>query len=248
MTTSNTMAISDKLQKIKKKIATLNTKTDALNVTVVHIEDELRGSGVEFWWDAHMLRPDITRGDEGAGYERAYYVLGYTKIGTDWCLAVQAWEDIEEIGPNDQPGQFDEFHSLRVGDPVPLTRAPRLVRVAVADVLEKFLDALDAEIDRMEKALDKANALMGGASPEDMKRLQLALKTQGERVEIARHVGSPSASLELAQRSSEAAASLNASGHRIARIIGAKGREFECGVSAEQVRDLLALGAKEATR
>lgn len=242
MTTNEAMmAISDKLSKIKHRAASLSQKTDQLNATIERIEKELQGAGVEFWWsDGPQFDVREFKDEE----ERLYAVLGYAKVNTDWHIAVK-----------DHRAALGEGGWAHVGseDPVPLVRASRSIRLAVAPELEAFLDAFDNAIAAMEAKVDKANALVTGdantrvdqASADDMKRLLRALKTPGERVEIDRHVGHPSGSPAAARESSAEAARLNARGSRVARTFDAKGRAFECGVSVEQARELLTNGASE---
>src|SRR5436190_23533267 len=77
------------------------------------------------------------------------------------------------------------------------------------------------------------------ASNEDMERLRKALQAEGKRVEIDRHRGFASGSAKVAAESARDAAETNARGERVVRIMDAEGREFECGVSAEQAHELL---------
>lgn len=249
--TEAVMAIKDKLETIKKQSESLNRKTDELNATIESIEKGLSGSGVEFWWEGGpALGARIEKTDQGR--ERNYYVLGYSKVGGTWCVAAQQWTDVELVDHRAGRTAFEdtEFDSLVVGDPVPLTSAPRRVRIDSAEHLESFLEAFSEEIGKMEANVDKANELAGEgltrASGEDMKRLHGALQTKGQHVEILRHHGFPSASLQAARESAESASKLNAQGVRVARIMDdAKGRRFECGVSAAQAKELLAAGAVE---
>jgi hypothetical protein len=183
-TTETEMAISDKLDKIKKKAAALNTKTDDLNVTIVAIEDQLRGSGVEYWWH-RKLEERISGPDEGStGRERDFYVLGYAKVGTEWGLAIREESDTELDYKPSRAFEDSDYHSHPSGDPVPLTRAPRKVRIAAADVLEEFLDAFLAQLGKMEAALDKANTLMADADPDidpELKRKVVADRLKRQR-------------------------------------------------------------------
>lgn len=83
------------------------------------------------------------------------------------------------------------------------------------------------------------------ATPEDMERLRDAITTEGKRVEIDRHTGHASGSARAASESSARAAESNSRGERVARIMDAEGREFECGVNADQARELIAAGARD---
>ena len=234
------MAISDKLAKIKRQAAELNAKSDAFNATIAHVEEGLRGSGVEFWWeDGRLLGMRTFRGEDEERH-REYFVLGYTRPGTEWCIAVQRYTGV-------WMGQ-DEWEDTRDGDPTPLRRAARLIRIDAAAHLEEFLESLSAAISAMSKAIDKANALASGEM-DKMDVLREALKA-GRRVEIHRNIGMGSATFSVAQESARAAAEANARGERTACIIDDEdeygGAEYECGVDADQVRELIRLGAVEA--
>lgn len=147
------MAISDKLAKIKQQAAELTAKTDAFNVAIEQIEKGLDGSGVEFWWtDGVALGESRWERDRGAMRE---HLLGYAKLADKWCLAARhlvARFDGVDISGN------EEWTEESRGD-MPLRRAPRLIRVAAAEHLEGFLDALSDAIARMTAAFDKASAL-----------------------------------------------------------------------------------------
>lgn len=149
------MAISDKLARIKEQATDLSAKTDALNATIGHIDDELAGSGVEFWWPDHSFGDREYMGDTGK--ERDYRLLGYTKVGGDWCLALQDWWG--EL----MNSHTDDWNEVETGEPVPLRRAPRSLRIEVAPYLEQFLEALSKEIERMSVAVDKANKIANPA-------------------------------------------------------------------------------------
>lgn len=83
------------------------------------------------------------------------------------------------------------------------------------------------------------------ATADYMDKLRAA-RREGKRVEIEQHMGFPSASLVVAGDNARDADESNTRGERIARIIDKDGeREFECGVNAEQVRELLELDAVE---
>lgn len=88
------------------------------------------------------------------------------------------------------------------------------------------------------------------ATAAEMERLRRALTTEGQYVEIDRHLGKPSASAAVATETAREAAAQNARGEHIARIIDAErvkfgtGRRFECGVDHEQARERLARGAR----
>lgn len=79
----------------------------------------------------------------------------------------------------------------------------------------------------------------------NMDRLRAA-RAAGKPVEIERHHGMGSGTFAVAQASSQRASERNARGERVARILDASGRRaFECGVNADEVQELLKLGAVE---
>ena len=149
------MTISDTLSKIKKQADALSAKTDAFNTTLDHIEAELRGSGIEFWWHAGpMYGMHLSKTDEEI--EREYHVLGYTKIGNEWHLAIQRWVDRSVPSTTGTENWSEPENS----EPVALARTSRALRIEIAPDLERFLEALSAQIDKMTVAVDNANALV----------------------------------------------------------------------------------------
>lgn len=160
-TTEALMAISDKLAKIKDRSASLNKKTDQFNATIEHIEKELLGSGVEFWWiNGPEILGDSTRG-EGGEIESARTVLGYTKINGVWHIAAQ----MRWYRPGDMDvGMWELVHSEM---PVPLARASRTIRIEAAKHLEAFLEGLYLAQGEMEEQLDQANAMVTGRAEPD---------------------------------------------------------------------------------
>lgn len=165
------MAISDKLTKIKKRAESLSAKTDKFNETIEHIERELRGSGVEFWWkDGPELGLREARGDGADQRERTYAVLGYTKVGGDWCLAVQHHVDLVH---EHETGNYEDH--LEDGDAVSLRRAARGLRIEAAEHLEAFLDALHDAIASMEEQVEKANAIVAPDEPKKVAAARIAV-------------------------------------------------------------------------
>jgi hypothetical protein len=154
------MAISDKLAKIRNNSAALNKETDDLNETFGHVNDGLSGSGVTFWWGSRLLdeRIMLVPDDDGVPRkERLYFLLGYAKVGDEWCLAVQSYEG---RAGTDNYGH-DEWDDVETREPaVPLTRASRAIRIEAADVLEPFLDALNDAIEQMRAKIAKARAVV----------------------------------------------------------------------------------------
>lgn len=161
------MAINDKLAKIRQRSASLNTKTGQLNETIDHINAQLLACnvGVTFWWDHNarpMAGPELcsrrSAADDRDTRTVSYFILGYTKV-IDWGLAVQECQDTFLGG---------DFESTEyIDDPVPLRNASRAVRIAVADHLENFLDALAQAMEETEARVDRALALTAPSAKSD---------------------------------------------------------------------------------
>lgn len=154
------MAISDKLAKIQKRAAALNEKTDAFNATIEHIEKGLAGCGVEFWWiaDQNGCQLNIERSSDGQEKQRRFSVLGYTKVGGEWCLAVRP--HFEVCHEHDYSGDPIWRDDGEPGEPTPLRRASRALRIEAAPQLEQFLDALYEAIGEMEAKVGEANQII----------------------------------------------------------------------------------------
>lgn len=147
------MSIAEKLAAIQKLSASLNAETDSLNETFQLIDQGLARSGVKFWWRAMEFGSYILSGT------RYYYRLGYTKIGETWCLSMQQCGTVElEDGVTE--GEEDSTYD----DPIPLTRAPRSLRIEASAVLEEFLDAYHDALADMEARVKRAKAFaqLGG--------------------------------------------------------------------------------------
>lgn len=178
------MAISDKLAKIRKQAAGLNAKTDELNSTFDYIEENLSGSGVEFWWDDCFLEERGSQSEDERGdrvKERSYCMVGYTKIGDRWQLAVRRRAEVA----SGRDGYGEEIWDVvREEVPIPLSNAPRRIRILAAEILELFLDALSREIDRMAALVDAANAIVGAEDAHvdpDVRKLVATRQQQEKR-------------------------------------------------------------------
>lgn len=147
------MPISDVISRIKQQAQVLNAKTDEVNAMIERIEGALRESsaGVEFWWHGGhggRVLGERTYQDEGHRWKDGY-ILGYSRIGDEWCLAVQLLT-----------GVLDEntWDEVADGDPVPLKRSARRVRMEALGYLKEFLEALSSAIDEMIEAVNKTIA------------------------------------------------------------------------------------------
>jgi hypothetical protein len=135
--------LQDKLVKMRDSAKGLHEETDALNALYKQIEEFFQGVGVTFWWDE--VKFDLRAGsDEECG---AYVIVGYAKLSDQWCLATKWYVQ-----------RASETAKIEAFDPVPLTRAPRNVRVEFASRIEDFVDALVVKIARLRGDVDDAKA------------------------------------------------------------------------------------------
>jgi hypothetical protein len=134
--------LRDKLARLHESAKDLHVKTDALNALYKQVEDNLQGVGVAFWWIAAKF--DLRAGSVEEC--EAYTVVGYAKVGDQWCLATKYVQ------------RASETETIEVFEPVPLTRAPRSVRAAFASRVEDFVDALIVEVGRVRADVDVAKA------------------------------------------------------------------------------------------
>jgi hypothetical protein len=132
--------LRDKLAKLHESAKDLHVETDALNALYKQVEENLQGVGVAFWWDA--ARFDLRAGS--AEECEAYTIVGYARIGDQWCLATKYVQ------------RASETETIEVFEPVPLTRAPRSVRAAFASRVEDFVDALIVEVGRVRADVEVA--------------------------------------------------------------------------------------------
>lgn len=125
------MSIDEKLARIRDQAALLNAKSDQLNCLFAHIQRRLQEAF------------------DGGGIEYWFglvfadgWQLGYTKYISSWLLCVQ---------------QSPE--GCRSGGPIPLTKAPRRVRIDAALHLAAFWAGLLDYMASTEKDIDQAIAL-----------------------------------------------------------------------------------------
>jgi hypothetical protein len=155
------MTIADVISRIKQQAQTLNAKTDELNAAIERVESTLRESspGVEFWWHrghGGCLLGEETYQDDGHRWKDGY-ILGYARVGDEWCLAVQFLTGIID---------GDTWDEVADGDAVPLKRAARRLRIEAIGYLKEFLDALSGAIDKMTEAIDRAVVVANDELPE----------------------------------------------------------------------------------
>jgi hypothetical protein len=148
--TSTMTTIKESIAELQGLAHDLNSETEGLNETIQSVEQQLAASkiGVSAWLSNVWLGAPESHSTDGGGVhgwspERAYR-LGFTKIGDAWCIAVQRVP---------APQTMD--------DPMPLTKAPRIIRVEAAPHLAALVHALSEKardyIGGIQRAREYAN-------------------------------------------------------------------------------------------
>jgi len=153
----------------------LNEKTDSLNKLIEQLEKRLQASqvGVSVWLDSHgsqMLdaSPEsqhLDPNNEPVGdlVESTGWVLGFAKVaeaGTyEWRIAVHPVRQIWTPHlVNDW--QTSDFRTLSEGEPRPLLKAPRAVRVEAAGLLETLVKQIAERAASFAEDIEKAEGLV----------------------------------------------------------------------------------------
>lgn len=123
--------LNDSLQELSVLAGQLNEETDGLNEFISDLEKKIGASkvGVTVWIDEMKLLDESAGELEGS--KEGWY-LGYTKIGDAWRIAVKRVNELYDTNR-----EFVTANDL--SDPMPLSKAPRIVRVESAPYLEKLV-------------------------------------------------------------------------------------------------------------
>ena len=129
------------LRELSVVASALNEETDRLNERIVSIEERLNsmGVGATYWLDQHEHHLSVgpwvetqVGGDDCRSREA--WAVGYTKISSKWCLAAQEVE-FQERGSK-------ASKSFRLGKPITLLSAPRIVRVEAVEKMGALIAGL----------------------------------------------------------------------------------------------------------
>ena len=123
------------LEELSAVAGALNEATDRLNKRILAIEERLgsMGVGATYWLDQHEhhlgVGPWVEAHISGRdGRSRDSWAVGYTKVGSKWCLAVQEVLT-QEMRIDGESLKWRPRESFRIGTPITLLSAPRIVRV-----------------------------------------------------------------------------------------------------------------------
>ena len=126
-----------------KNLATLaeqlNKGTDELNTVFTQVEQQIEATkiGVSAWLDDSNSLIDVETDEEEE--EWLGWRVGYCKIADKWRLAAQR---VKVRYMQDGRDRYADGDPIGVEDPIPLTNAPRLVRVEAAAQLDHILEAI----------------------------------------------------------------------------------------------------------
>jgi hypothetical protein len=149
------------LSSIDSSSKRLNKVSNNGNAVLKGIEDRLQiaNIGLEVWWDKEPLdRMGSTdlRYDETACWRTQ--ILGFARVGDDWCLAVRKMRNALYVFEGDE----DRREAIDDG-PTALLRAPRNIRLAALRVMPTFLAYLAKEIESAANSIETATATLAQA-------------------------------------------------------------------------------------
>ncbi len=151
----------------------LKVATDELNVALQAIQDKLNalGIGVEVWLDntKHWLGDPIvtSRSELGDGKGTLHrslriHELGYARLADGWALVTRDRE-YDEVGFLDDNGNVRAWELCEAvhppGDPKPLLRASRAVRMHAVKQIPQLIAAIHDSANEVVKAVEQARQI-----------------------------------------------------------------------------------------
>ncbi len=153
------MPMRKTLDTLAETAAKLNSKTDELNQVISDVEHELQDAGLGMTlWLAHLLdasaterryRPDDDEQRWPISVTQGWQ-LGFAKIDGQWRLSARYVRSEETA---------DSVDAFEERQPVPLLKAPRLVRVEAAPLLETLVTVLTKRMNVYIRGIEQAKAL-----------------------------------------------------------------------------------------
>jgi hypothetical protein len=145
------------LQKASEK---LNSESDSLNGVFSGLNSRLGAMriGVSLWLDVELdLHESLCSSESGSYYSASAWTIGYDKVDDEWCLAAKRRSGVTVT--SEEPTN-DEFRWSDFGSPVSLLKAPRIVRVEAAGLLDALIAALGKQIEQYLQSIEKAKKLV----------------------------------------------------------------------------------------
>lgn len=142
-------SMDSKFESLSALASKLDQKIDGLNEVISEFERKLKtiGLGVPCWTEGVFAcegARNVRRG--GIRYIRTDgWDLGYVKYGDGWRVVVKEIACYAHADRVDGYGQHEHSHSVDIGDPIPLLKAPRHVRAAATGRFPELLRGLEVQ-------------------------------------------------------------------------------------------------------
>lgn len=137
-----------RIASLRAGVCALDAKTDKLNEVFVEWAMQLEGVRVPAFVDVLRCDPHGPADPWSGGEDR--WQIGWSKVGNIWQMVARKYRD--DVEPSRVMWDAPEYF----GAPVPLTSAPRGVRILAAHLFDEVLHALGKALDRYNEALDTA--------------------------------------------------------------------------------------------
>ncbi len=167
MGAANAMApMRETLDELTKAAAALNKETDELNGVLEDIEDELAGAGVGMTvWLGYALADSNWTEEYDEHTDRTWeestaWDLGYEKLEDGWRIAAKRVKLRRNTGDMEWESFDLPTPGGSQGGPIPLAKAPRLVRMEAAAHLEDLLKVLIKKMREYQKDIAEAKKLV----------------------------------------------------------------------------------------
>lgn len=153
------MPMRETLDKLAEAAAELNSESDQLNEVIADFESELEraGVGVTYWSRILLDESGIEQSFHPHDEDELYpinmtrgWLLGFAKLDGRWCVAVK---------PVRAERQGDDEKFIDERKPVPLMKAPRIVRIEGASRLETLAIGLTLRVQDYTEGIAKAKKL-----------------------------------------------------------------------------------------
>jgi hypothetical protein len=134
------------LAKLLENAKQLNEASNEVNRELKKLEDTLNAAkvGLTFWFESKPLHQSDTTGDLSSS-EYTSVVLGYTRIGGNWCLAVKRLREVSGFFEGDTSCPFTNvFMDV---EPEALLKTSRDLRLKALQLMPEFLTALNEHIE-----------------------------------------------------------------------------------------------------
>jgi hypothetical protein len=151
------------LTKLLQNAKQLNKVSDEVNLELKNLEDTLNKAniGLTFWFETRPLHQSDTTGDLSSS-EYTSDVLGYTRIGGSWCLAVKRLQQVSGYFEGDMSCPFTNVFVIT--EPESLLKASRDLRLKALQIMPEFLTALNEHIESNVDAIRAATGKVPGES------------------------------------------------------------------------------------